>query len=341
MGVVSYIRVREDVFSAVEKAMTLADWKNHVTGKKVFLKVNALSHQVIPGLCTSPWVLEAVVKVLKKEGKEIYVGDANVATINQLEKAAENWRYKEICKKHGATFVNLSNEKTRKVEVDGLVFKEIEIPEILFEVDSKITLPVLKTHNVTTMTCALKNQWGCIPKFRHQYHLVAHQCIADVNKAVSFDFCVADATVCMEGSGPRTGKPKVMDAVMASGDLVSMDAFAAKLIGLNAGEVGYIRNAEKLRVGSMWYKIVGDEVVYRNFEPALAKNHPIVSTELFLRQIPLLSDLIFKTGFFHLPAWIAARYNTVIWHHLKGKEYARDLVEKNKFYAKEFEDLIE
>lgn len=338
----SYIKIKGEkkgaVFTAVKKAMEFANWEKFVKGKKVFLKINALSHQVIPGLCTSPWVLEAVLYVMK--GKEIYVGDANVATIKQLEKAGESWRYKQICEKYGAKFVNLSNEKTKAIEIkEGLVFKKIDVPEILLEVDSIVTLPVLKTHNVTKMTCALKNQWGCIPRFRHQYHLVAHKCIADVNKALGVSFCIADASVCIEGSGPRTGKPKVMDSIMACGDLVALDSFATELIELNE-EVGYIKNAEKLGVGKTEYNLVGDKVETSKFESALAKNHPIVFMELFLRKIPLLEWFLFRTGFFKIPSWFATKYNTFIWYNLKGKKYARELVKKNKLYREEFKDLI-
>ena len=44
---VSVVRIVEDsdaVFNAVSKAMKLADWKQYINGKKLFIKINGVSH---------------------------------------------------------------------------------------------------------------------------------------------------------------------------------------------------------------------------------------------------------------------------------------------------------
>ena len=181
---------KEDVINAVHKSMELANWKKHVTGEKVFLKPNYLSKRLVPGQCTSPWVLEAVVQKLQEEQFKLIMGDTDVATIRQLKEATRLWGCQDLCKKYNIPFINLSRSKKVKVNLDGDVFKELYLPEILLKVDSIVTLPVLKTHNVTKMTGALKNQWGCLPRVRHQYHLKAHDCIPDINKFLKVKFAV-------------------------------------------------------------------------------------------------------------------------------------------------------
>lgn len=331
---------KEDVLNSVKNAMELAEWQKHVKGKKVFLKVNLLSDQLVPGQCTSPWILEGTIKVLLEAGKEIIIGDTDVATARQLEKSAKIWGVTDLCEKYNIPFVNLSREKTVKVPVNGKVFQYIDVPAIIKECDSRITLPVMKTHNVTVMTCALKNQWGCIPRFRHQFHDVTDYAIPEINKAVEMDFALVDATICMEDSGPRTGIPKVINSIFATNDLVAMDALAAKIMDLDIEKIGYIKQAEKIGLGTMNYSVIGDKIKIIPFKPAIRQKHPIVYTEMILRKIPFINYLIFNTPFFHIPAFFASRYNSFWWYNLHGKRYAREIVDKYPLYRKEFLPLM-
>ncbi len=332
---------KQDVLYSVKNAMELAQWQKYVKGKKVFLKVNLLSDQLVPGQCTSPWILEGVIKVLLDADKEIVIGDTDVATSRQLEKSAKIWGVIDLCEKYKIPFVNLSKTKTINVKVNGEVFDSIDVPAIIKECDSRITLPVMKTHNVTIMTCALKNQWGCIPRFRHQFHDVTNYAIPEINKAVGMNFALVDATICMEDSGPRTGIPKIVNSIFATHDLVAMDALAAKIMNLDVEKVEYIKQAERIGLGAMDYACIGDKIEITPFKPAIRQKHPIVYTEMILRKIPFVSYLIFKTPFFHIPAFFASRYNSFWWYNLHGKKYAREIVDKNPLYRKEFLPLLQ
>ncbi len=168
-SVVSHLDVR-----AKTKAEFLEEVRkvHHVRGEKIFIKPNLLSDQLVPGQCTSPWVLEGLIRTIKEQmpNAKIFVGDADVATSRQVERAAKDWGIKDICKKFGIQFINLSKQSTKKVNIRGEIFKTIDLPKILLDVDCIVTVPVIKSHNVTSMTCSLKNQWGCLPRIRHQYH---------------------------------------------------------------------------------------------------------------------------------------------------------------------------
>lgn len=343
MSIVTHKKIKgnskEDVLSNVEKAMQLASWKKYVKGKKVFIKTNLLLKKVVPGLCTSPWVIEGIIKVLKKDEREIYIGDCNVATIKQVEEAAKNWGIKELCQKYSTKFVNLSKEPTKKIKLDGKIFKYLEVPKILTEVDSIITAPILKTHVIPKMTCALKNQWGCIPTFRQQLHQVVHEAIPEINKGLKVSFAVVDATICLEGNGPVNGIPKIVNSIFASNDLVAVDSLAADFIGIGHKNIPYILNSEKIGVGSTKYKVIGDKITSMKFlQPSIGES-PIVNMEMKLRKIPILSYLIFKTPLFRIPAFIASRYNTIYWYHFKGKNITKEIL-KNPLYRQEFLPLI-
>lgn len=344
MSLVSHIKInartKDELFSSVAKAMSLADYKKHVTGSSVFIKANLLSDRLVPGTCTSPWVLEGVIRVLKKDFKVIYVGDADRSTARQFEKAATVWGAREICKRNGCTLVNLSNERTVRIKAGGRIFKTIDIPEILTKVDSIVTVPVLKTHNVTVMTGALKNQWGCIPRFRHVFHLQAGDCIAELNKALGVKFAIADATVCMEQNGPLVGRPKVVNSILASSDLVALDTAACRLMGIDHKTVKALVYSELIGVGSTEYTIKGQAIKPEPFEPSLVENHPIVWLELKLRRIPVLNTIIFKTPLFSIPAAITGFYNNHVWYNMHGKKYTKKLLRAHQLYREEFAPLI-
>ena len=46
----------------------------------------------------------------------------------------------------------------------------------------------------STITGAIKNQWGCLPKLRHSYHLEVHGALADINRLATPKFAVMDGT---------------------------------------------------------------------------------------------------------------------------------------------------
>lgn len=344
MSLISHYKVngtdKESVFKSVEKALKSAHFKKYINGPDVFVKINLMSHQVIPGICTSPWVTESVVSILNDGGFKIAVGDADVATIKQVEMAAKNWGVLDICKNYNIKFVNLSKQKNVNIKLkETMILKGMQIPKILNDVNSIITVPVLKTHNITLLTCALKHQWSCIPNFRHQYHTLTDYVIPEINKAVDADFVLTDATICLEGNGPRVGTPKIVNSIFASNDLVAMDRAMCDFIGIDFNKVKYIENSKKLGLGEMKYEFTGNKVKKQKFILPNLSEHPIVYAEMKLRKIPILNYLIFKTPLFNVPAWIAARYNTFWYYNIKGKKYARSIL-KNELYRKEFIDLI-
>jgi uncharacterized protein (DUF362 family) len=334
-------RTKEDVLAQVAKAMELAHWQEYVKGKKIFIKPNCVSDRVVPGQCTSPWVVEGVVKMLREHtDAELFLGDSDVATTRQFDCMIPAWGYDAICRKYDVKVINLSKQKIVMVQAGGQIFKKIPVPEILTKVDCIVSIPVLKTHVVTKMTGALKNQWGCLTRVRHQYHLNADQCIAEINKFLKVTFVVADATVCMEGMGPCVGIPKVMNYVFATNDRVALDTLACELMKIDVATVGQISWGKKLGIGTDMYEIVGDKIKPQKFIPAKMGKHPIVRVEMKLRKVPVLNYILFRTPLFKIPAWMASKYTGSWYYYRSGKKYARDLVKRDDLYSKEFKELI-
>ena len=86
------------------------------------------------------------------------------------------------------------------------MLKELTVPEILLRT-KLVTVPVIKTQNKTVITGAIKNQWGCLPMFRDNDHLVLDAARADINTVARPCFAMMDATIGLEGNSPKSGKP--------------------------------------------------------------------------------------------------------------------------------------
>jgi len=247
----------------------------------------------------------------------------------------------DIANKHDVKFVNLSNEPLIKVDCGGKVFKQLDLPKILLDVDTIINIPVPKTHCLTTITGCLKNHWGMVTRFRHQFHPVANQAIPDINHYFAKTrFNLMDLTISMEENAPRTGISKICGVIMASPDRVAADCTIARFMGFEPDKIEHIINAENMGLGSTKnIEIVGDEFEVNPFKPPEADRQPIFFWEMRLRKIPIVKPLLFDTPIFNLLAAIATKYNTFLWYNKFGKKYIDQISQTP--WASEFEPLWE
>ncbi|UCC39471.1 MAG: DUF362 domain-containing protein [Candidatus Aminicenantes bacterium] len=290
---VSIKKVGTDVIEAVSSVMDFASYKEFIPkNSTVFLKVNLGWDLFIPGSVTNPAVFEGVVRKLQGHANDICVVESD-QVLENIEKAYYKSKISEIAKRLGVHWVNLSYcKKITKNIPENLIIKNVTVPEILTK-GVILTLPVMKTHNKTTITISLKNQWGCIPKMRHMYHLCLTEAISDVNAALGVNFSVVDGTIAMEGNAPKTGIPREIGIVGAGGDLVEVDSIFASLMGFNPWEIPHLVEADRRGLGKIGTSYTGDKIdAIEPFKPA---RHNFVSkVELLFRQSSL-SSLVFKT----------------------------------------------
>lgn len=321
LPMVSFIKVKKHgLKESVFKALELSGFDELRLKDRVFLKINAMSDQFIPGVCTNPLVLDYFLEYFRDShpDKEVLVGDANIATMKQFDKAVREWGYDQVCEKHGAKLVNLSDQPKTVVDYGGKIFKKVMVPEVLLGPDL-ITLPVMKTHCITGLTASLKNQWGCLTEVRQQYHKAAHQAIPEINDLLKPKFSLVDGTISMEGNGPRNGKLKLVNALFAGKDLVAVDTAVSDFMGFKE-KPEKLRVAEKIGLGSMDYELVGDDFYVADYEKPELGSHIIFKTEFFFRNLPVTKWLFFKTPLFKFFSKIVSIYNTKLWWWLSGKK---------------------
>lgn len=322
-SVVAMCQVTEDIVGAVCRAMDAAEWQLHVpVGSPVALKPNLCWDHHLPGAQTSPWVLDAVIEVLKSRTTDIVCVEAGQVTVD-AQRALRRCGLERVLARHGVPFVNMSEAPFfQQIVPDAMVLRAIAVPEVLKD-RILVTLPVMKTHGITVITGALKNQWGCLPEMRHQHHLVVDKAIADVNAVLRPGFAVMDATVAMEGDGPKTGHPRLCDLVLASADPVALDSTAARVMGFEPRAIPHLMFATERGIGESSegrIELRGDPV-----PPApgfkAAKKNLVSRTELWLRH-SRARHIVFDTPLLSLFAFAARWYNNA-WYLVVGRASRR------------------
>ncbi|WP_300368836.1 DUF362 domain-containing protein [Brachyspira sp.] len=205
---------------------------------KVLLKPNLLAAETADrSVTTHPVVFEAVVSILQEITKNISYGDS--PGIGKGSSVALKAGIDEIANKMNVQYADFE-EPVGVTYENGVQEKSFTISKPIQEADVIISLPKLKSHALTTMTGAVKNQFGCIPGFRKaEYHLKLPDfedfstMLLDLNKLVNPKLYIMDGILAMEGNGPRNGSPKKVNALIVSSDAVAVDYVASQIISFD------------------------------------------------------------------------------------------------------------
>jgi len=227
----------EEVYRALKLAVELSGDLD-VAGKKVLLKPNIVFDvQSDKQVCTHPVFLEAAIRLVREMGaKCILVGDS--PGLQTAGFTAKNSGLGETAIKNGAEWVDFTKEKIDVPCPDGKVMKKFTVTKAAMDADIIISLPKLKTHQLVFFTGAIKNTFGIIPSItksalhvRFPKREAFSSMLVDLNLAVKHTYALMDAIIGMEGPGPGSGDPRYIGIVMASSNLLAMDAAACAVIG--------------------------------------------------------------------------------------------------------------
>jgi len=223
------------------------------------------------GCITIPEVPRALADIVKELGARPVIAESSAVGVD-TEKVIQSSGYREL-REMGYEVINL--KKTPHLDLpiqNGKVFEALPCWELVQQADVVISVPKLKTHDQTEMTCAIKKLKGLLTdqgkKGMHQEGLF--EGVVDLITAVKPKLAVVDAIICQEGIGPIFGKPVEMNLIVAGKDLVAVDSTCARLIGYDPGDILLTVNAAARGVGVMdpdQIEIVGEplDAVKRRF----------------------------------------------------------------------------
>ena len=235
-------------------------------GDRVLLKANILAARPPEdAVTTHPAIITAMCELVSDIGGFPIVGDGSGITHpGATAEALKISGIEDAAKKCGAEIVNFETGGFVEVDVPGAKqFPRLYIAKPILDADVIVSLPKLKTHELTYYTGAVKNFFGAVPlKTRKQMHLLAKrdmfgEAVVDIYSIVKPHLAIMDGVVGMEGNGPAHGTPINTGIVMASYDCVALDMVASKLIGFDPMVIPTNVSALERKLGMGQPEVVG------------------------------------------------------------------------------------
>ena len=200
------------------------------------------------GATTNPAICAQIVEYLFEHGiKNISIIESSWIG-EKTSRAFEVCGYNELANRYGVELVDVKKDEMVIKEYGGL---KVQVSRRALETDYLINLPLIKGHCQTKMTCALKNLKGLISdKEKRRFHqLGLTEPIAYLNKMISADYIIADGTW-TDPTFEEGGNPEALDVMIAGRDPVLLDTYAAGLLGMKPENIGYLKLAEEIGIGS-------------------------------------------------------------------------------------------
>ncbi len=263
-----YSQCEEAVCRALDLTGTLGDFR----GKRVILKVNLMKGAAPErALNTHPELVRAVARIVRDQGGEPVVGESS-GILGLTREVCRAAGLMDALEQDEIEFLDFDSCKIVEKRIDGEVLDRIWVAEEIANGDSMlVTLPKLKTHTITLMTGALKNQVGLLPggskcliHERGPSPESVARAIVDINRALPPALAVVDGILGLGGQGKGVGSiPTELGVIVAGRDAVAVDSACARLIGFDPMEVDTTRIAAERGLGKAdpaEIELVGDSL---------------------------------------------------------------------------------
>ena len=261
MSSVSFVHasnsIDESVRVAIEKSISLINFNFNRTIRQIAIKPNmCYYYHPSTGEVTDPRFVGILIDVLRQNiasDPEISIVESDASAL-KCKYAFKMFKYDKLAEEKGVKLINLCQEKSKQmeVEINGHPLK-FSIPELLLNCDLLVNVPKIKYMPSVSLTCALKNIFGCnAVQKKSVYHVALSEAVVGINKLIKTGLVVVDGLVV---NGRTT---KRLNLVMASEDPVAVDAAASKLMGLNPKSVKQLSLASKEKIGTIDFTPFGD-----------------------------------------------------------------------------------
>jgi uncharacterized protein (DUF362 family) len=223
-------------------------------GKRVLLKPNMVEPtRERPHMTTHPAMVRAANEVFRQWGATVSVGEAP-GHVRDTEWALYESRIGEALEADRIPFADLNYEEVGFVSNKGKIspLPGLFFPRSVLEADFVVSMPKMKTHHWVGLTVSMKNLYGTLPGIKYGWpknvlhHAGIPETVVDINASLPKTLAIVDAITCMEGDGPILGSPKEMGLVLIGPDPVSVDATAARIMGLEPSRVSYLAMARRV-----------------------------------------------------------------------------------------------
>jgi hypothetical protein len=354
-SIVSVLRTRpETVLSDISELMSLAgvgETLDH--DAETILKDNISWHFPFLSANTTPWQLEGTIRTLREKGFKSLTAVHNNTVVTdpykgtRLNKLGPIYSRYSIPQKYNFLPRHMRWEiyrpRGRTRALHKIYPEGIRIPDF-FLGKNIVHLPTVKCHIYTTTTGSMKNAFGGLLNTRRHYtHSFIHETLVDlllIQKEIHRGiFTVMDGTLCGNGAGPRTMIPVQQDLLLAGTDSVAVDAVAAKLMGFDPMQIGYIAMAHEdgLGVGRVEeIEVRGEDISNMNFHFKAEQNLISRFGRLFwFGSFKRMQKIFFRTPLVYLFVFGSYIYHDFLWWPIIGRRIM-EVIEANTSWGKLF-----
>jgi uncharacterized protein (DUF362 family)/NAD-dependent dihydropyrimidine dehydrogenase PreA subunit len=254
----SKVLVMESTYDTCHEAVDQAfsHFPIDMAGKKVAIKTNALkaSDPDQQAMATHYKLVKAVVeKVETFRPSRIVVGDSvGTESYGNSEYVFRISRQKEAA---GPYYRNL-NRRMTVVEMQEPFKRKIALLRDVMEADVYISVPKMKTHGLTMISGAMKNNYGLLAGAQKSwFHYYSGdparfaRVVVELFRMKPPDLVIMDGILAMEGYGPASPETRWVNKILAATDAVALDTVEAKIVGFTVDDVPYLKIARELGLG--------------------------------------------------------------------------------------------
>lgn len=301
---VSVVKIQSgNVAAAVIEAIEKIGGIGQLTKGKdqIMLKPNLVSEA--RSMTTKVEVTEALATLMIEAGKQVTIaeGSAAAAGLNHLsnedyrtkneqilnalqKKVFDETGYSAMAERMKIPLVNLHTGKMSTIQIpDAHIFDEFTLHESLMQTEMFCSLPMMKTHQLATVTLSMKNLFGIIPgsvygTVRGSVHDLASQkdktgtdaVVMDLLKARPIDLALVDASYAMEGNGPAFGHTFPMNLIIAGDNPLAVDMVSSLIMGFDPQKIPTFMWAQRSGMTPFTFneiEVVGErvETVWKKF----------------------------------------------------------------------------
>jgi uncharacterized protein (DUF362 family) len=246
----------DDYESSIRRALDLIGAADALPREGLIIIKPNLTNSSPPPVTTDVRATEAVYQYCRDHtGARIVVGEgAGSGRTGDIYAALG---YTDLAKRHGIELIDFNSVETVELSnPDALHWKTFHLPRIAMDAFI-VSVPVLKDHDFSKTTIAMKNMFGLAPARyyangwnKSKLHTPStDDSIVDICLYKKPDLSVVDASVALQG-GHLSGRKKHLGLILAGFDPVAVDAVGSQLLGHDPGWIHYLTAAEA-RLGSM------------------------------------------------------------------------------------------
>lgn len=222
-------------------------------GANVVIKPNiCVAYHTYEFAATSnPWVVGALVKLCLEAGAgSVKVMDYGFGGTQKAGYAISG--IQEQVEAAGGTMVLTPSFAFKQTPFpNGTRLTEARVMEDVLKADVLINVPIAKVHGLSRLTLGMKNLMGVVLD-RPTLHWNLSENLVDLADFLRPELTVLDAVRIMVANGPTGGSlddVKALDTVVASPDIVAVDAYGATLFGLQPDDLEYVVQAAARGLG--------------------------------------------------------------------------------------------